>query len=101
MICMNFIYMDCICIHCIVFLLGTVGSEVLDQRSRVVCARDPLVEKGVCRGNKAHPGLSPAVPLGQKPGAELAQILKLEPQIPPISQILRRLLGMTARTFSR
>ena len=28
-----------------------------------------------------------------------AQILKLEPQIPPISQISRRLLGMTAGTF--
>ena len=30
----------------------------------------------------------------------LAQIPKLEPQIPPISQILRRLLGMTVRIFS-
>ena len=39
MICMNVIYMDCICIHCILFLLGTVASEVLDQRSRVVCQR--------------------------------------------------------------
>jgi hypothetical protein len=30
----------------------------------------------------------------------LTQILKLEPQIPPISQILRKLLGMTTSIFS-
>jgi hypothetical protein len=29
--CMNIIYMNCICIHCILFLLGTFASELLDQ----------------------------------------------------------------------